>query len=184
MAKETFKNITAGLCFAVLILALAVQSADDYNCRKSCSSVVRFHVIANSDKDRDIAIKNTLAKELCPEIQRIFKDCADKEAALDTARESKVYLEQLSYGVLKKYGCNQKVKVTLSDVNYETRMLDGIIYPEGKYSSLRIILGEGKGSNWWCVLFSPMTDAGIEREALAKDDGKVKIKLKILELFK
>ena len=64
MAKETFKNITAGLCFAVLILALAVQSADDYNCRKSCSSVVRFHVIANSDKDRDIAIKNTLAKEL------------------------------------------------------------------------------------------------------------------------
>lgn len=184
MVKETFKNITAGLCFAVLILALALWSVQAYSNKKTCLSVLRLHVIANSDKDCDIAIKNTLAKELCPEIQRIFKDCADKEAALDTARESKVYLEQLSYGVLKKYGCNQKVKVTLSDVNYETRMLDGIIYPEGKYSSLRIILGEGKGSNWWCVLFSPMTDAGIEREASAKDDGKVKIKLKILELFK
>ena len=183
MTKSTFTKITAGLCFAVLILALGYTSAcQNIFFDRIYGNVLRLHIIASSDKDEDIAIKNTLAKRMENTLDSIFKDCTDFEDALERAENQSDFLETEAQRQLENLGCHEKVQVQIGKYGYDTRVLGGVTYPEGEYCSVRIIIGEGKGKNWWCVLFSPFTDTGIKREADGNE--KVRIKIFLTELFK
>ena len=66
-------------------------------------------------------------------------------------------------------GLNYEYQVELGSVPFPTKLYGGTVYPAGDYEAVRIILGEGKGQNWWCVLFPPLCfiDAGTG-DALAK----------------
>ena len=183
MTKSVLTKITAGLCFAVLILALGYGAASQkVFFDRVYGKVLRLHIIASSQSDKDIAIKNTLAKEMKPVIDDVFKDCTDFEEALERAQTSSDFLCDKAKEELKKLSCNQNVRIETGKFRYDTRVLGGVTYPAGQYVSVRIVLGEGKGKNWWCVLFSPFTDTGIKREG----DGteKVRVKFFLTELFK
>ena len=44
----------------------------------------------------------------------------------------------------------------------------------GEYTSVRVVIGEGKGQNWWCVLFPPLClPAAEKREELLSDKAKL-----------
>ena len=112
----------------------------------------------------------------------MFGDCDSFDKALITAEKNKELLKNSAQDHLIKLGCKEKVNVDIGEKFYESRVLDGVVYPFGKYCSVRISIGEGKGNNWWCVLFSPLSDAGIKYS----DKGgknKVKIKFFLAELF-
>jgi hypothetical protein len=40
--------------------------------------------------------------------------------------------------------------------------------PEGDYLALRVTVGEGIGSNWWCVLFPPLCFVDVERACIVQ----------------
>ncbi len=179
---EILKKITAGLCFAVLILGLGYDSfLNMYDNSIMCGNVLRLHVVANSDTDEDIALKNTVAAAINQHAQELFSDCDSFEKAKMTAQESTEAFEKIAQSVLDKNGSQQAVRVVVGEKEYETRVLDSVTYPEGKYCSVRVILGKGEGHNWWCVLFSPLTDVGIQKEQGGQKETK--IKLKLFELF-
>ena len=85
--------------------------------------------------------------------------------------------------------------VTLSEEFYPTREYDGFSLPAGNYTSLRVVLGEGEGHNWWCVVYPPLCVSAAEASRAAMetlDDGTAKIitesdgyvyKFKLLELW-
>ena len=103
------------------------------------------------------------------------------ETELETARKT-----------LAERGCAAPVSVSLSEEDYPTRDYGDFSLPAGRYLSLRVVIGEGKGKNWWCVLFPPLcTAASVDGVPLGLSDaeyrlvteGKKSVRFKTLELF-
>ncbi len=176
--KSVFTNITAGLCFAVLVLSMGYMSFCRNKQEVLCSDVLRFHILSNSDKPEDMAIKYKVRDALTPVAQELFSDCQSFEEARKTAKENESLLESTAQKIVEGLGKDYRVSVHTGEKEYGTRILSGSVYPGGKYCSVTVSIGKGEGANVWCVLFSPFSDIGIEWQ---EGDGKTKPALKILD---
>ena len=184
-----FKIWESSLLLA-LCVSLAVGTWAEAKQREISSSLIRLHVIAVSDDEEEQAIKLRVRDEvlacISPELERA-EDISDAEVIV-RANIGKIQraAESAAQG--------RKVRVTLSEEYYPTRDYDSFSLPAGKYTSLRVILGEGKGHNWWCVVFPPLCISAAEREKaldamsendraiLTEADGCV-VKFRVLELW-
>lgn len=176
MSQNVFTKITAGLCFAVLIFGVAASQNVSGKVHQK-NKVLRLHVIANSDSNEDIAIKNSLAKHLQPLIENVFDDVQSIQQAKEIAENNKVLLQSTAEKFLDELSCKQNVQVLMGKKFYETRVLDGVVYPRGVYYSVRIVIGKGQGHNWWCVLFSPLSNVGVENSDDNEKGTKIKSRL-------
>ena len=117
---------------------------------------LRIRVIANSNSDYDQEIKKIVKENIQYKLYELLKNTK----GIDEAR--KIINNNLN-------GIDSNVKETLQLLNYElgydinfglnyfpSKEYKGVTYDEGYYESLVITLGEGKGDNWWCVLFPPL----------------------------
>ena len=116
-------------------------------------NAIRLRVIPNSNDSVDIYMKEKVKKYLESDIYLITKDVNNIDDARMLIKESIPKIEDNIYEIFKdnKYMLNY-------DVNYGNnyfpkKIYNGVIYDEGYYESLVISIGEGKGDNWWCVLF-------------------------------
>lgn len=117
---------------------------------------IRVRVIANSSKKEDIKVKETLKNNIKPVIYNLLKDAKTIEEARDILKEKiptiKVEIEKN----LKIQNINTSYKIKYGENYFPKKTYKGIEYEEGEYESLVITLGEGKGENWWCILFPPL----------------------------
>ena len=83
-------------------------------------------------------------------------------------KENLVNIEKIAREVISENGSSYRVKVSLEDVLFPTKNYGSITLPAGTYEALRIVIGEGQGANWWCVLFPPLcfidVDKGLTNE--------------------
>ena len=180
MSYKLSHKFTAWLCFAVLILSLAINSRLSLLTEDFSSDVLRLHIIASSDNDRDIALKNTVRDGLIPVLNDIYGGCKSFDDALYLSHNNKDILTNKAKDILRHNGCRDDVNIIISNKEYDAKSYNGTTYPKGNYCSVQIVIGEGKGSNWWCVLFSPLTDIGIEKQGSGKEK---QIKFKFLQWF-
>lgn len=150
---------------------------------------VRLHILANSDSEEDQTLKLTLRDEILKVYGKelsVFESVNEAEAELfEKIDEIRVFADKK----IKELGYNYTTEVTLSEEWYDTRVYENFSLPCGYYTSLRVIIGDGEGKNWWCVMFPPLClDASLsapqytaEEEALISN--KYVIKFKILELI-
>ena len=119
-------------------------------------NAIRIRVIGNSDSEYDQEKKQEIRKEVQLYMQNLLKDAKNIEEARTIINDNlnninkniDSYLTQIDYK--KDYTIN-------FGLNYfPEKEYKGIKYKEGLYESLLITLGEGKGKNWWCVLFPPI----------------------------
>jgi stage II sporulation protein R len=95
-------------------------------------------------------------------------DCADKEEAVECVNASRDVILDAAAEVLSKNGVDYGADMLVGQENYPERVYDGAAYPAGEYTSVRVVLGEGEGQNWWCVLFPPLClSAALEKKAEA-----------------
>lgn len=124
--------------------------------------LVRLHVLAVSDEQEEQAVKlrvrDAVLRCLAPKLTEAGS--ADRAEAILTAA-----LDDIRAAAETAAG-GREVRVTLSDERYPTREYEGFALPAGRYRSLRVVLGEGKGHNWWCVVFPPVCLAAAQREAV------------------
>ena len=163
-------------------------------------NVLRLHVIANSDSDEDQQLKLKVRDAILSECGHLFSDCKSKNEAQNTVEKNLSLIESTAKKTLLSYGCDHGVSVSLGEETYPTRSYGSICFPAGDYLSLRIIIGEGTGQNWWCVLFPPMcmsaasyTDTNVsvpvgltaeQYKLITKtNEPKYNIRFKILEAF-
>lgn len=119
-------------------------------------SVIRFHVIANSDSAEDQALKLAVrdrvlarAEELCPRDATLAQAQAALEGNLNL-------LAAAGRDVVEEQGYDYPVAASLEDCWFPTKEYEGFALPAGNYTALRVTIGEGKGQNWWCVAFPPL----------------------------
>jgi len=172
------------LVFSLLFSAAAVDES------AVASKLTRLHVIANSNSRADQELKLALRDELLCAAPSVFEDVCDR-AELITR------LTNEAESALMRLGSDYPVHVTLSRENYSTREYSSFSLPAGEYRSLRVIIGEGEGENWWCVLFPPLCfasceefidtaeDAGLTNDEISlitADDGGYIVRFKLVEL--
>ena len=119
-------------------------------------NVLRLHVIANSDSDEDQALKLKVRDALLEGSSDLFLSCTDRSSAASMIEENRALLESIAQNTIIDSGYDYPIKIDLGEEKYPTRSYGEICFPAGNYLSLRVIIGDGAGQNWWCVLFPPM----------------------------
>lgn len=119
-------------------------------------SLIRFHVIANSDSEEDqnlkIQVKNRVIDYLYPYLNESKSIEQSRQIIKDNMNEVKKIAED----VIKRNNYNYDVKLELSRENFPDKSYGNITLPQGNYEAFRIIIGSGEGKNWWCVMFPPL----------------------------
>ena len=118
--------------------------------------VVRLHILANSNSEIDQEVKLKVRDALLETNASILSDSVTKENAKEHFESSKDILLKTAKKTLKENGFNYNVKITLQEEYFNTRSYGNLTFPAGQYTALKIVLGEGEGKNWWCVMFPPL----------------------------
>ena len=162
MEKSKNKSLRAWEIAALMALSLALCAGTWAQARQQSisSALVRLHVIAVSDGAEEQEIKLEVRDAVLDYLTPVLENAEDQQQARQIITEN---LE----GVAEAAGSaarGRQVSVTLSRESYPTREYEGFTLPAGRYESLRVILGEGEGKNWWCVVFPPLCLSAAESE--------------------
>lgn len=147
----------AALC--ALCVSLCVGTWAQGRQRDISSSLVRLHVIAASDETAEQELKLRVRDNVLEYLTPVLDKAESPEEA---QRIINVELTSIKAAAEACAG-GRSVSVTLGQEYYPTREYEGFTLPAGQYQSLRVILGEGKGHNWWCVVFPPLCVSAAEQ---------------------
>ena len=150
MQKLSILILTFCLIFLVIGLLPVHGETEIY------SDVLRLHVLANSDSEEDQALKLAVRDAILEVSEPLLRLCDTREEAAATVRENIPLLAQAAEDTLAAHGCSHSVRITLDEEVYPTRNYETFCFPSGQYLSLRVMIGDADGQNWWCVLFPPM----------------------------
>lgn len=153
-------------------LTLCIWSAFLISDRKQLQNgLIRFHVVANSDTEADQAMKLVVRDAVLESISADLQKIADMEEAKKYLQGNLPKLQQLVNQTLQDLGFYGSSCVTLCKESFDIRHYDTFSLPAGVYDSLRIVIGEGLGKNWWCVSFPslciPATTSGFAEAAVS-----------------
>ncbi len=189
------------LFLTVMVLGLLPVRGEE----KIYSDVLRLHVIANSDTEADQALKLRVRDGILAQLSTLLADCPDFAAAEARLGDESVLraLRESAEEILQKEGARYPVTVTLRQENYPRKRYEALCFPSGRYTSLRVQIGQAEGQNWWCVLFPQLClnaasgsveeneeefiEAGFTPEqykiVTESDEPRYEVKFKILELI-
>lgn len=194
------------LICTLIILALAMFSGlfPVHGESEIYDTVVRLHVLANSDSEEDQALKLKVRDEIIKVVSPAVEGCSSQDEAISSINSIMGDIQNRAEQVIKNQGYDYSVSVEIDREHYPTKTYESCAFPEGEYVSLKVCIGEAQGQNWWCCLFPPLClsaasadDAESNEEAfisvgLSSDQYKIitetenpkyKIRFKILETF-
>ena len=145
-------------------------ASEDYK-----DKLIRFHVIANSDSEEDQNLKLKVRDSIINYLQpKLLESESIEESELIIKKEYDE-LEKISKNIILENGSDYDVKVGIDYSKVPTKQYSNVVLPAGEYKALRIIIGEGKGKNWWCVMFPPLCFVDEQKGIIDKDtDDKLR----------
>lgn len=130
--------------------------------------MIRLHVIANSDEAADQELKLRVRDRVLTLAEGILASADSREEAMIQLEASLPALESAAAKEIARQGYSYAVTARLEGAEFPHKTYDGFALPAGEYTALRVVIGEGKGQNWWCVVFPPLcTTAASDREEAA-----------------
>ncbi len=115
--------------------------------------IIRLHVIANSDSEIDQNVKLSVRDAILKEMNEEQKG---KDITFLSVEENEEKLISAAENVLKENGCTYGCTLETGRFSFPVKSYENITLPAGKYDAVRVVLGDGKGQNWWCVMFPPL----------------------------
>ncbi len=119
-------------------------------------TVVRLHVLANSDSEEDQSLKLTVRDAILEVTTPLLSDCDTQQEAEAVLNDNLELIRKTACDTLAQQGYDAPVSVLLGKEEYPMRDYDSFCFPAGDYLSLRVCIGEAEGQNWWCCLFPPL----------------------------
>ncbi|ANB60029.1 stage II sporulation protein R [Anoxybacteroides amylolyticum] len=120
------------------------------------NEAIRLRILANSDSAEDQALKRKVRDAVNAQINEWVEHLTSFAEAKQVIQAHLPAIEQTVAEVLRKEKSNQSYRVEFGNVHFPTKIYGNYIYPAGQYEAVLITLGDGKGANWWCVLFPPL----------------------------
>ncbi len=196
------KLLIAFLCLTSALLVIGLMpihgEAEIYD------SVIRLHVLANSDSDEDQALKLKVRDAILEVTSPLVVDCADQAQAKARLEAHREELIAAARKVILEAGYDYPVSIAFDTESYPRRTYDSVCFPAGDYLSMRVCIGDAEGQNWWCCLFPPLclgtssvsskdaedafVDAGMtpsQYKIITESEKPVyKVRFKLLEILK
>ena len=155
------------------------------------------HVLANSDSDADQALKLAVRDRVLAEAEARLEGVTGREEAERVLAASLEPLAKAGASAVAEAGYAYPVTVCLENCWFPTKEYDGFTLPAGEYLALRVVIGEGAGRNWWCVVFPPLCLGAVtepaeeamealrsgERALIVGENEGYVLKFKLLELW-
>ncbi len=191
------KMIPFAVALCALIAALILNYFPIRGEEQIYGDVIRLHVIAATDSEADQSLKLEVRDAVLDEITS-YPASGDKEAAAYAIEAHKEDIRTCAERALRAAGSTDAVEVFFDRESYPVRYYENFALPAGEYTSLRVVIGEGEGHNWWCVLFPPVCTSaakseddfieagftGDEYRLIEKNRGaKYKVRFRILEIL-
>lgn len=194
--KKTILRIEASILVAIIICCALNITAFSKQCDSIREKMLRMHVIANSDSDADQALKLKVRDAVLTAGKEIFDGSVTAQEAEEKITPHIETLRETALEVIENQGYNYDVNITVQKEYFATRTYENsVTLPAGYYTAVKVIIGEGAGQNWWCVMFPPMclpaADAECDISDVLTDEEteivtgteKYQFKFKIVEFF-
>ena len=182
------------LCLLLLFCILPIHGEGEIY-----GKVLRFHVIASSDSEIDQSLKLEVRDALLEYTAPLLFEAESREEAADIIMKNKAEIEAVAKARLEALGCGDTVKLEVCTERYPMKDYESFCFPSGEYLSVKLMIGEAEGQNWWCVLFPRLcTDMAVSKEeqfiavGFTPDQYKIiteskntpyKIRFRLLEFF-
>lgn len=165
--RKFAKYITITFAFIFLVYSAGLL-ADK---QKLQEDLIRLHVVANSDSDYDQTVKLQVRDAITEYLNTAIEKLSDKHEVMHYLQSHLIEIEEVANQALEAANINDRANVTLKKEAFDARYYDTFKLPAGVYDSLRVEIGEGKGRNWWCVVFPslclPATGTGFQDTAVS-----------------
>ncbi|HLR62049.1 MAG TPA: stage II sporulation protein R [Lentibacillus sp.] len=153
------------LIFMIILLIMPVQFLSEDAGTSSAQSdikvipdeAIRLRILANSDKPDDQELKRKVRDGVNAAISEWVKDITDINEARKLIEKKIPEIRDIAADVLEEEKKHQDLDVEYGEnITFPAKLYGSYMYPPGEYEAVLITLGEGKGANWWCVLFPPL----------------------------
>ena len=154
--------------FIALFICIISCIAFEKDCEDIRSNVLRLHVIADSNSSEAQSVKLKVRDAILEESGELFEGNTSLDGAEIRLSENLDTMKAVAERTLRENGYTYSAEVEITECYFPTRHYGDITLPAGYYNALRVVLGEGEGENWWCVMFPPMC-----LPAASKDEAKL-----------
>ena len=165
LKNKVILSISIGLIVSMIFSTAGFAA----KCEKVSENVLRLHIVAASDSEEDQHLKLKVRDAVLEKSSSIFDGSVDIENAVDKITPELPLIRQTARQIIQENGYDYDVDVSLKKEYFKTRVYDGFTMPPGEYLALRIVIGEGKGHNWWCVMYPAMCLPSARAEDNAKN---------------
>ncbi len=168
------------------------------------NSVVRLHIIANSNSEQDQNLKYIVRDNLIEYMNSIEHNFSSKEDAIKYISAHLDKYKEIVENTISENGFEYNCSVNFGKFAFPTKSYDDITFPAGTYDAIKVQIGKADGKNWWCVLYPslcfvnndntvmPDRSKNVLKQELSEEEYKlissndsdsIKIKFKFVELF-
>lgn len=151
-----FKTVTVVLLTVVITIYMVFISDMNNVSEGLADNLLRLHIVANSDSEQDQALKREVRDVVINYMKELLENSEDIEQTKYIVSSNLDNINQLAKKEMEKYGKNYPIEAMLGSFPFPTKSYGDITLPAGFYQALRVVIGEGDGANWWCVLFPPL----------------------------
>lgn len=154
----------------ILLLLLGLQYGRNLRMQEDIAGkVLRFHVLANSDSREDQALKLAVRDAVGAEMAEVLAGAGDRETCEKIINANLNRIKATAERVVEEWGLDYEVEAALEEVDFPVKTYGDYTFPAGKYEALRVVIGEGEGHNWWCVMYPNMCFSGSVYEVVDEE---------------
>ena len=151
--KKDFLYITLFFLFSfACIIGLRYEQRLEMQ-KGIAEKIIRFHVIANSDAKEDQDLKLAVRDAVGIHMSELLKDVSDRSSSEIVIWKNMENMKQTAKKVIADKGFDYDVDICLKETDFPVKTYGAYTFPAGNYEALEIIIGAGKGHNWWCVMY-------------------------------
>ena len=163
-------SMLAGAAAAVLLGSFSVFAKQ---CEEVPDKLFRLHILANSDSDDDQQLKYDLRDYILEDMDQVFANCSSSQDAKEAAKAALPQLTEKAQQFIYRQGYDYTVSLSVENTFFTTRSYGSFVVPAGNYDALRIVIGEGEGHNWWCVMFPPLCLGAVEEYVAVDEEAQL-----------
>ena len=119
-------------------------------------SLIRLHILANSDLSSDQDLKLQVRDAIIAQTHHLFAGSSTKAEAWQELVDNEAVVRSIAEDVVHKAGKSYPIEIKLGRYDFPERTYGPLTVPAGDYHAMQVVIGEGQGRNWWCVLFPPL----------------------------
>ena len=159
------------VCMAFLMIGVIGMYRYSQEClaRELSEKVIRFHVRANSDSEKDQELKLLVRDAVGAYMHRELAGVTDAEVSRSRIQQDMPAIINTAQKALAEQGCDDPVTASLTRTEFPRKTYGSYTFPAGEYEALQLVIGQGAGKNWWCVMYPNMCFSGSVYEVVDEE---------------